>query len=131
MTLVTLFIQSTEEIVVIMTTAEGLQQVALTELNLAIGADVDAAVAAVAGLRLLGYSVRESHGTAAIATLSIVNGATGAAAGKIVFIELAANKSETVWFGPQGIACPLGLSVDWVAGLADLTLHYIDTSPGN
>lgn len=94
------------------------------ELNAAVTADVDAAVAADKGLVLLGYSIRESAGSAAVATAYIVNGATGAAAGKVVYVELAANASETVWFGEQGIACPLGLSIDHVAGTLDVALYY-------
>ena len=80
---------------------------------------------------MMGWSARESHGTAAIATFVIVNGATGAAAGKVAYVELAANTSTSEWYGPNGIACPLGISIDWIAGLVDVVLHYMDTSPGN
>jgi hypothetical protein len=114
-----------------MTTGKGIQQAASSDLNASVAADVDAAVAASAGLRLMGFSATESHATAAVTTFKIVNGATGAAAGKVIHVELAANTSETKWFGPNGIACPLGISIDWVAGLVDVTLHYMDTSPGN
>lgn len=101
-----------------------MSQSAIVELNAAVGADVDAAVAANEGLVLYGYSVRESDGTPAVAAANIVNGATGAAAGKVVYIELAANASETVWFGERGIECPLGLSVDWIVGTIDILLYY-------
>ena len=114
-----------------MTTGKGIQQAASSDINDAVTADVNATVAASPGLRLMGYSVNESKGVAAVAAFSIVNGATGAAVGKIVHVELAADKSETVSFAPNGIACPLGLSIDWIAGEVDIVLHYMDTSPGN
>ncbi len=94
------------------------------ELNAAVVADVDAAVAADPNLILLGYSVRESKSAEAVATIVIVNGATGAAAGKLVHIELAASTSETVWLGDRGIHCPLGLSIDWITGEVDISLYY-------
>ena len=99
-------------------------QGALTDLNAGLTADVDAAVAANNGLVLMGYSCRESAGTAAAAAFNIVNGATGAAAGKIIHEELAANEAKTVWFGPTGITCPLGISIDHVAGTVDVALHH-------
>ena len=97
---------------------------ALVELNATVGADVDAAVAADANLRLIGYSIAESAGTPAIASCAIVNGATGAAAGKVAYISLEAGCSQTVWMGPQGVTCPLGLSIDWIAGELDIVLYY-------
>lgn len=87
----------------------------------AVTADVDALVAAVANLRLVGYSVKETAGAAA--TLSIVHGATGAAAGKIVHINLAANESTSDWMGPEGIAVASGLSIDWLTGAASIILY--------
>jgi hypothetical protein len=104
------------------TSGTGIFAAANTYYNSAVSADVDAAVAAVAGLRLLGFSVRETAG--ATASLRIVNGATGAAAGKTQCINLAANESAGDWFGPQGIASPLGLSVDWISGAFEITLHH-------
>ena len=102
----------------------GIMTPALVELNATVGADVDAAVAADANLRLIGYSIAESAGTPAIASCAIVNGATGAAAGKVAYISLEAGCSQTVWMGPQGVTCPLGLSIDWIAGELDIVLYY-------
>lgn len=96
------------------------------DLNNDITADVDAAVAASNPLRLMGYSVRENKSVAAVYAGRIVNGATGAATGTIVFLEGAADTSDTVWFGDDGIACPLGLSIDWIAGEFDVALFYKD-----
>lgn len=91
--------------------------------NAAVVADVDAAVAAATGLRLMGYSVRESAATPAAAALNIVNGATGAGGAPLARIKLAANESRTVWLWP-GIAADAGLSIDWIAGTVDVDLYY-------
>ncbi len=99
-------------------------QVITPDINAAVGADIDAAVAAATGLILMGYTARESDGTPATASARIVNGATGAAAGKIAEIGLVANDSKAVWFGPHGIPCPLGLSIDWIDGTLDVILYH-------
>lgn len=103
-----------------------LNKASSTDINTGITADVDAAVAASAGLRLIGFSARESAGTAAAATFQIVNGATGAAAGKVFTVELNGDESRSEWFGPNGIDCANGISIDWIAGTVDVYLHYID-----
>ncbi len=90
----------------------------------AVAADVDAAVGANANLRLVGFAARESAAAPAIASCYVVNGATGAAAGKVVPIALAASGMASQWFGPEGIPCPLGLSIDWEAGEIDISLYY-------
>lgn len=95
-----------------------------TDINAAVTADVDAAVAAATGLILMGWSVRESAGTPAIANGKLVNGATGSAAGKVGEIGLVASDSKTVWLGPNGIPCPLGISIDHLAGQFDIVLFY-------
>ena len=101
------------------------------DVNTAVAANVDAAVAAATGLRLMGYSCRESDGTPALAAFNIQHSATGAAGVQLVAVELAANSSETVWFGPQGLDCAAnGLSIDRVAGTVDVTLFYLATNPG-
>lgn len=104
-----------------------LGQAASPDANAAVTADVDAAVAASAGLRLVGWSIRESKSSAAVATGRITNGATGASGTVVANIELAADTSQTFWLGSGGIACPNGISVDWIAGEFDITLYYIDT----
>lgn len=95
----------------------------LHSANAAVAADVDAAVAAQAGLRMCGYSCRESAGSAAVATFEIVNGATGATDDTIVSVELLADYSETVWMWP-GVDCASGISVDHIAGTFDVTIYY-------
>lgn len=97
---------------------------ASVDVNTGISADVDAAVAAQAGLRLMGFAARESAAVAAVATIVIVHGATVAGGSSVVPIELAANASASAWFGPDGIDCASGLSIDVVAGTADVNLFY-------
>ena len=90
----------------------------------AVGADVNAAVAANVNLRLVGFVARESAAVPAIASCYIVNGATGATATKVVPIALAISNMASQWFGPEGIPCPLGISIDWEAGEIDIAVYY-------
>lgn len=94
------------------------------DVNAALVADVDAAVAAATGLVLMGYSCKESAGAAAAATFRVMHGATVAGGTEVVTQELAANGSDKTWFGPDGIACPNGISIDWIAGTVDVNLYY-------
>ena len=100
----------------------GLLAGALVDVNTGVGADVDAAVAAAPGLRLCGFSAKET--AAAAATFVIVNGATGAAGTPVVNVNLAASASQTVWFGDGGISCANGISIDWLTGAVNIALFY-------
>ena len=96
----------------------------------AVTANSDAVVAAATGLRLMGFSCRESNG-GAVATFTIQHSATGAAGNIVVAVELLANSSLTQWFGPQGIdVATNGLSINHIAGEFDVTLYYLTTNPG-
>jgi len=97
---------------------------ASVSVNAAVVANVDAAVAAQSGLRLMGYSSKESAGTPAAATFRIINGATGATNAPVVNVNHALSTSQTQWFGPDGISCPAGLSIDWLTGQVDVELFY-------
>ncbi len=97
---------------------------ASVDVNAAVAANVEAAVAAATNLRLMGYSCRESDGSPAVATFRIFHGATVAGGTAVVVIELAANASETVWFGPDGIDMASGISVDHIAGTFDVNLFH-------
>lgn len=101
---------------------EGIHVAASVDVNDALAADVDAAVAAAAGLRLVGWAARESAGAAAVATFRIVHGATVAGGTTVVPVELAANGFASAWYGPEGIAVPNGLSIDVIAGTVDVEL---------
>lgn len=94
------------------------------DVNAGIIVDVEPAVAAAANLVLMGYSCRESDAVAGTATFRILHGATVAAGTELVAVELAADKSEVKWFGPRGIACPNGLTIDHILGTVDVTLYY-------
>lgn len=87
-------------------------------------ADAAAAVAANPRVRILGWSVRESAGTPAVATLRIMRGATVAGGTTIAFVELAANASAQQWYGPQGIEAQAGLTIDHIAGEYDIVVYY-------
>lgn len=99
-------------------------QAVSVDVNAGVTADVDAAVAAASGLRLVGFTVRESDGTPAVATGQVVNGATVAGGTAIATFELAANESKTYWMWP-GIDAASGITVDHIGGTFDIELYYI------
>lgn len=99
------------------------------DVNAGQATDVDAAVAAATGLRLMGFSIRESASTAAVATCAVVHGATANGGTVITRIELLPNESRSEWFGPNGIAAASGLSVDITAGTVDADLYYAVVIP--
>lgn len=75
-------------------------------------------------LVFLGCSIRESAGTAAVATVIIRNGTdnTGAI---LAVIELAANASAPpLWFGDGGVIANDGIYVDRVAGETQGAIYY-------
>lgn len=90
--------------------------------------DVDAIVAATVGLRVVGYSARESAGTADVATFNIINGATGATGTEVAMVELAANESVREWLWP-GVDCRNGLSLEIVSGTASVCIYYAIMHP--
>ena len=90
--------------------------------NSAIVADVDAAVAASVGLRLIGWN--------ALATVTgsfrIKNAATGAAGTRLASGGALAGESIGEWYGPQGLPAPDGLSIDYILGTWDIELYHLD-----
>lgn len=86
----------------------------------AAGTDV-VGIAATANLRLLGYSMKESAGTPAVASVNLRHGVVIGAA-LLATEELAADGSVTRWFGPNGIACAGGIFVDRT-GEAEIVLY--------
>ena len=89
----------------------------------AVAADVEPAVAAAGGLRLIGWSIRESAGSEAVATMRLMNGATVSGGTAIAQIELAASNSKDHWMWP-GVDCRNGISVDVIAGTFDVCVYY-------
>lgn len=84
----------------------------------------EAALAAGVGGRLFGIAVRESAGTAAVATVIFRRG-DEATDEIIVPIELNPNESRDVYcFGSDGLDIGAGVFVDVVAGTVDYTVIY-------
>jgi len=74
--------------------------------------------------KLLGYSVTESAGSPAVASVILYDGtSTG---GQIINrIKLAASGSANTWFGPQGIQFQAGLYVGALTGELVGTFYFI------
>lgn len=78
------------------------------------GTTADEAVTASQGF-LMGFSLRESAASAAVATALIRDGTT-ATDPIVVVLELNGDQSATMWFGPDGIRINSGIYLDRVAG---------------
>lgn len=82
-------------------------------------------VSGATGLRLLGFSVRESAGTPATAEIILRHG-TDATGTPIAFVNVQANGNgddhESQWFGPEGIDVPNGVFVDRISGETHIVL---------
>jgi hypothetical protein len=90
----------------------------------AVVAVVNALVPAQAGLRLMGFSSKESAAIPAAATYSIKHGATAAGGVDVVYQNHALSTSMTQFFGDDGIACPNGISIGWLTGQVDIVIYY-------
>ena len=97
-----------------------LNQVTITAVS--TGNTGTAAVSATANMRILGYCVRESSGTPALANLTIRHGATNSDT-VLAPITLLASTSLVAWFGPQGIPVPSGIYVDRTTGNSTVSLY--------
>lgn len=87
--------------------------------------DVDAALAAKAGLRLKGYAIKEDAGVAAAAELMLLHGATVGAGALIgAHHDLVANGEKERWFDDDGLPIPNGISIDRVSGTTKITLYW-------
>ena len=86
------------------------------------GADTEAAVAADPSLRLMGFTVSETN--SAVAHFRVMNGATVSGGTNVASVKLASGGFEFVWFGPDGIKCPDGITLDRVAGTCEFVLYY-------
>lgn len=78
------------------------------------------AVAALASLRFLGFSVREN---AAGAAEFIIRHGTQATDPPLAFVKLAAGESVREWYGPQGLVATNGIFVDRVSGTTHLVVY--------
>lgn len=84
-----------------------------TYTTVAAGTGDEAGKAAAHGLRLMGYSVRES--AAGAATVNIEHG-TANSSPVMAAETLAASTGAVRWFGPQGLPCADGIWIERVAG---------------
>lgn len=73
--------------------------------------------------KLLGWSLRESAGTAAVATVFIRDGTTTSGDIRAV-IELNGDQSTTMWFGPEGVMCAAGIFVHRSAGSTEGVVYF-------
>lgn len=93
------------------------QAASLTAVSAATSSSV--AVAGVAGLRLIGWTVRET--ASATAEIALRAGSAGA---KIMDRNMLANQSFTDWLGDTGIGATAGIYVDRsVAGTSELEIY--------
>jgi hypothetical protein len=90
-----------------------------TYTTVAAGTTDEAGIAAAHGLRLMGYSVRET--AAAVATLNIEHG-TANSSPKMAVINLAASVTKDAWFGPQGLPCEGGIWIERLTGTTEVNL---------
>ena len=93
-----------------------------TYTTIAAGTTDEAGIAAAHGLRLMGWSVRET--AAAVATLNIQHGAASATP-IMAAINLAAAGSDKAWYGPQGLPCAGGVWIERLTGTTQV--HLITT----
>lgn len=90
-----------------------------TYTTVTAGTGDEAGVAATHGLRLMGYSVRET--AAAAATLNIEHG-TANSSPVMAAINLAASAGDVQWFGPQGLPCSGGIWIERLTGTTQVNL---------
>lgn len=95
-----------------------------TYTTIATGTGDEAGHAAAAGLRLMGYYVRETAG--AVATLNIEHG-TANGGGVMAGVNLAAAATDHEWFGPQGLPCASGI---WIQRLTGTATVFLITTKG-
>lgn len=95
-----------------------------TYTTIAAATGDEAGLAAATGLRLMGYSIRET--AAAVATLNIEHG-TANSSPVLAAENLAAAGSVVRWFGPQGLPCASGI---WIERLTGTTQVHLITTKG-
>lgn len=81
-----------------------------------------AITAAATGLRLMGFSARETTGIAG----AVFNLRHGVASTDpiLVTVSLGANESAREWYGPDGLAAASGIWLDRVSGTSQIVGYY-------
>jgi hypothetical protein len=93
---------------------------AATPVDAGDEAATDEAIAGAAtGLRLIGFSARETT-AAAVAVFNIRHGTSNAGA-ILVSVSLGPNESAREWYGPDGIAAASGIWLERVSGTIQVT----------
>lgn len=86
--------------------------------------------AATNNLKLYGWTVRESAGTAAVATVilrhGVLSGSDCTAGAVIDFVELEANGDDRQTYAPLGLAVASGVCADVVAGTVDVNIYTLN-----
>lgn len=80
-------------------------------------------VAAVAGLRFVGFAVQEAGAPAAVARINIRHGTLDSDP-LIVPVNLSANQGTSDYFGPDGILAPNGIRIEVVSGDVDISVYH-------
>jgi len=93
-----------------------------TRVQLAAGTTSAAAVVPTPLLRLIGISVVETVGGAAV--VSIQEGATTDTTKEVCALSLAANQAQTLWLSESGVLCEGGIWVNRISGTTRVTVHY-------
>lgn len=96
-----------------------------TPVAVAAGTTDVAVVGARRDLRLRGYSISETAGSAAAAEAIIRHGVSNGAPQLVAPINLDANGFGHLWFGSHGIDCPDGIWFERVTGNVSLVV-YVD-----
>lgn len=72
---------------------------------------------------LMGVIVNESAATAAAAEVVIRDG-TDATGAEVLRLQVAADESDGIWLGPQGVRCNNGIFIDRTAGTTIVTVYH-------
>lgn len=72
--------------------------------------------------QFLGITVRETAGSTA--AVRVYDNASAASGTILAVVALAANASQTVWFGPAGVRAANGIYVDIVSGAVEGSVFF-------
>lgn len=96
---------------------------AATAVDAGDEASTDEAIAgAAANTRLVGFSARETTGTAG-SVFNIRHGTSNAGA-LLVTVSLGVNESAREWYGPDGLAAASGIWLERVSGTTSAVVYY-------
>lgn len=97
--------------------------VAATAVDAGAEATTDEAIAAAAaGTRLIGFSARETTGSA-VAVFNLRHGTSNAGA-LLVSVSLGKSESAREWYGPDGLAAASGIWLERVSGTTSVVGYY-------